>query len=131
MKLAKTVGSLAVEVPKEGEEMEGYIVQQEFAAPLFIAPSDLDSFTNVSTAVISQKQTIPFNSQIEMLRSTLESMYELVEADSEVEKGKQIDHIIVHREIRISQVRNSRMIAVFRLILSHQWHLSGIFIFLK
>ena len=48
---------------------------------------------------------MPFNLPLSTLQTVLESMYEYVEADEEEEEDGNIKaHIIVHQEIKISQV---------------------------
>ena len=104
VKIAKTVGDLATDKPSEGDEVEGYLVQKDFADPILLTQIDLEAYTNLSNTEIKQKLTVPYHLSLGTLRESLGSVFEFVDTEEEEEGGVKKQHITVHREIRITHV---------------------------
>lgn len=73
-KLAKTVGSLATDVPKEESQVEGVLVSRDYAYTL-MAPEDLPNFTDLVVTSLNQKQKVFCRAPIGLIKWHLENMY--------------------------------------------------------
>lgn len=71
-RIAKVMGSLAIDPPKDGHRLSGILVKQNFNY-LLHAPSDLHKYTQMSLSHISQKLSIPFEGDIDMVIEALHS----------------------------------------------------------
>lgn len=70
-KIAKVMGSLAVEPPKAGEKLSGILVKREFNYHI-VSAKDLSKYTNLSISSVIQQQHIPFTGSFAILRSMLQ-----------------------------------------------------------
>lgn len=74
----KTVGSLALSAPEKGKVVSGVLMVKDFNH-LIMSPSDLSSFTQLTTSSVVQSLVIPFHQGFKHLMHSLEQMYEHVE----------------------------------------------------
>jgi len=103
---------LAAEEPKDGQKFEGYVVQKDFSDPILLTPIDLETFTNLSNTEIKQKQIVPFNLSFQSLKAALSGVYENVDMEEEEDDGVSKRHLVVHREIRISQTDGENQVVM-------------------
>ncbi|KAJ4717346.1 Cleavage and polyadenylation specificity factor subunit 3-I-like protein [Melia azedarach] len=87
-KMAKTIGKLAEKTPEVGETVSGILVKKGFTYQI-MAPDDLHIFSQLSTANITQRITIPFYGAFGVTKYRLEQMYESVESSTDEESGVQ------------------------------------------
>jgi len=66
-KLAKVVGSLAVDRPDEGHVVSGVLVRRNFNYHI-LAPSDLHKYTDMTTSTVTQRQSIYFGGSFQVLQ---------------------------------------------------------------
>ncbi|KAN0090868.1 Beta-lactamase-like protein [Tylopilus felleus] len=85
-RIAKVIGSLAAQVPKEGDVLSGLLVAKDCSYTL-LDGHDLDGFTELSIPVVAQKQRIVVGVTWELVRWHLEGMFGRVEerTDSNLE----------------------------------------------
>uniref|UniRef100_T1HZV1 Uncharacterized protein n=2 Tax=Rhodnius prolixus TaxID=13249 RepID=T1HZV1_RHOPR len=69
-KVAKVMGTLAMNAPKPGDKLSGILVKRDFNYHL-LAPSDLSKYTSLATSSVVQQQHIPYNGSLTILRSML------------------------------------------------------------
>ncbi|XP_014253998.1 cleavage and polyadenylation specificity factor 73 [Cimex lectularius] len=69
-KVAKVMGSLAMNSPKAGDKLSGILVKRDFNYHI-VAPSDLSKYTNLTTSTVMQTQHVPYNGSITILRAML------------------------------------------------------------
>lgn len=77
-KTAKAVGHLAEKLPKEGDPVSGLLVRKGFNYQL-MAAEDLQTYTQLSTGSVLQRQSIPYRGTFAVLRYQVQSMFEGVE----------------------------------------------------
>ncbi|KAJ6221594.1 hypothetical protein RDWZM_000139 [Blomia tropicalis] len=65
-KIAKVIGSLAMQPPADGIKLSGILVKKNFNYHL-IAPTDLHKYTDMVTSKISQKLSVPFSGDFTQL----------------------------------------------------------------
>lgn len=84
--LCQVIGSLAAQVPKEGDVLSGLLVAKDCSYTL-LDGHDLDGFTELSIPVVAQKQRIVVGVTWELVRWHLEGMFGRVEerTDSNLE----------------------------------------------
>ncbi|CAG4989363.1 unnamed protein product [Colias eurytheme] len=66
-KTAKVIGSLAVEPPKPGEQLQGILVKRNFNYHI-LAPSDLNKYTELSQSEVVQRLSVHFSGSAALLR---------------------------------------------------------------
>ena len=76
------MGQLAVQEAKEGVLVSGLLVRKDFNHQIMSA-ADLNVYTQITTSVIAQRQSVPFHQPFPVLKSSLEQMYDLVEEGTE------------------------------------------------
>jgi len=86
-KLAKTVGKLALKAPQDGDTLSGLVVVKDFGHSI-MDPTDLGTFTQLSTSLLLQNITIPFHQNFDLVRETLEQLYLNVEIGKHPQSNK-------------------------------------------
>ncbi|OMO64728.1 hypothetical protein COLO4_31914 [Corchorus olitorius] len=84
--MAKTVGRLAEKTPEVGETVSGILVKKGFTYQI-MAPDDLHTFSQLSTATITQRITIPFAGAFGVIKHRLQQIYESVESSTDEKSG--------------------------------------------
>jgi len=84
-KVAKIVGSLAKEQPRDGKILSGLIIRRDFNHHI-LAPEDLNTYTQLATSSITQRQLVPFHLSFEILFQYLKQMYDSIEEETKNEK---------------------------------------------
>ncbi|KAJ8652014.1 hypothetical protein O0I10_012358 [Lichtheimia ornata] len=91
-KMAKTIGTLAAKYPTEDEPLNGVIVAKDFQLNI-MSTEDLNELGGLITTVVTQRQVVPFNAAISLLKWHLEMMFgtvqetDLSKVDGSTEKG--------------------------------------------
>ncbi|XP_072955828.1 cleavage and polyadenylation specificity factor subunit 3-I [Typha angustifolia] len=98
-KMAKTIGRLAEKVPEVGEAVSGLLVKKGFTYQI-MAPEDLHVFSQLSTANITQRISVPYSGSFEVIKYRLKQIYESVESPSE---ESDVLTLIVHERVTIKQ----------------------------
>ncbi|KAE8719375.1 Cleavage and polyadenylation specificity factor subunit 3-I [Hibiscus syriacus] len=99
-KMAKTIGRLAEKTPEVGETVSGVLVKKGFTYQI-MAPDDLHIFSQLSTANITQRITIPFTGALGVIKHRLEQIYESVESSTDEESG--VPMLRVHDRVTVKQ----------------------------
>ncbi|XP_078181558.1 cleavage and polyadenylation specificity factor subunit 3-I-like [Carex rostrata] len=97
-KMAKTIGRLAEKVPETGEAVSGLLVKKGFTYQI-MAPDDLRVFSQLCTANITQRITVPYSGAFEVIKYRLKQIYESVES-LPVEEAE-VPTLIVHERVTI------------------------------
>lgn len=84
-KMAKTIGRLAAKYPIENQTLNGVLIVKDFQLNI-MSPEDLNELGNLITTVITQRQVVPFNAGIGLLKWHLEMMFGTV-TETELAKG--------------------------------------------
>ncbi len=66
-KMAKVVGSLAVQPPEEGHRVSGILVKRNFNYHL-MASSDLQKYTDMTTSTVTQRQSVYYGGSFQLLQ---------------------------------------------------------------
>ncbi|CAO2828276.1 unnamed protein product [Amaranthus hypochondriacus] len=99
-KMAKTIGRLAEKTPEVGETVSGLLVKKGFTYQI-MAPEDLHVFSQLCTANVNQRITIPYSGALGVLKHRLKQIYESVE--SGVDADSDIPTLRVHDSVTIKQ----------------------------
>lgn len=99
-KMAKTIGKLAERTPEEGESVSGLLVRKGFSYQI-IAPDDLHVFSQLSTANVTQRITIPYSGAFGVIKHRLKQIYESVESSTDDETG--VPTLRVHEQVTVKQ----------------------------
>ncbi|KAG5528494.1 hypothetical protein RHGRI_029250 [Rhododendron griersonianum] len=99
-KMAKTIGKLAENVPEIGESVSGLLVKKGFTYQI-MAPYDLHVFSQLSTANIIQRMTIPYSGAFGVIKYRLQQIYESVESSTDEESG--VLTLRVHDRVTVKQ----------------------------
>lgn len=99
-KMAKTIGRLAEKTPEVGETVSGILVKKGFTYQI-MAPDDLHIFSQLSTANITQRITIPYSGAFGVVKFRLEQIYESVESSTDEESG--VPTLRVHDRVTLKQ----------------------------
>lgn len=81
-KTAKVMGSLAVEKPEAGKQLQGILVKRNFNYHI-LAPSDLNKYTELSQSEVTQRQSIHYNGSVGVLRHVVMQLAGAIEFLSE------------------------------------------------
>ncbi|KAI9584234.1 cleavage and polyadenylation specificity factor 73 [Glossina fuscipes] len=97
-KTAKVMGSLAATKPEIGNKLSGVLVKRDFKYHL-LAASDLSKYTDMSMSVVTQRQSIPWNSSIVTLKLLLDRIggagtVEILEENKKLRAFSCIDLIV-------------------------------------
>ncbi|KAL2928502.1 Cleavage and polyadenylation specificity factor subunit 3-I [Bienertia sinuspersici] len=99
-KTAKTIGRLAEKTPEIGQTVSGLLVKKGFTYQI-MAPEDLHVFSQLCTANVNQRITIPYSGAFVVLTHRLKQIYESVE--SRVDEDSDIPTIRVHDCVTVKQ----------------------------
>ncbi|CAB3219700.1 unnamed protein product [Arctia plantaginis] len=66
-KTAKVMGSLAVEKPEPGKQLQGILVKRNFNYHI-LAPSDLNKYTELTSSEVTQRQSIHYGGSVGLVR---------------------------------------------------------------
>ncbi|KAH9685340.1 cleavage and polyadenylation specificity factor subunit 3-I [Citrus sinensis] len=99
-KMAKTIGRLAEKTPEVGETVSGILVKKGFTYQI-MAPDDLHIFSQLSTANITQRITVPYSGAFGVIKYRLEQIYESVESSTDEESG--VPTLRVHDQVTLKQ----------------------------
>ncbi|PKI74863.1 cleavage and polyadenylation specificity factor subunit 3-I [Punica granatum] len=97
-KMAKTIGRLAEKTPGVGETVSGLLVKKGFTYQI-MAPEDLHVFSQLSTANVNQRITIPYTGAFGVISHRLKRIYESVESSTDEELG--IPTLRVHDRVTV------------------------------
>ncbi|KAG6651892.1 hypothetical protein CIPAW_06G144600 [Carya illinoinensis] len=100
LKMAKTIGRLGEKTPEVGETVCGLLVKKGFTYQI-MAPDDLHIFSQLSTANITQRITIPYAGAFSVLNHRLKQIFESVESSTDEESG--IPILRVHDRVTVKQ----------------------------
>ncbi|KAE9591904.1 hypothetical protein Lal_00039064 [Lupinus albus] len=95
-KMAKTIGKLAEKTPEVSETVSGLLVKKGFTYQI-MAPDDLHVFSQLSTANITQRITIPYSGAFSIIQRRLKQIYESVESSVDEESG--VPTLQVHERV--------------------------------
>lgn len=99
-KMAKTIGRLAEKTPEVGESVSGLLVKKGFTYQI-MAPEDLHVFSQLCTANVNQRITIPYSGAFGVLKHRLRQIYESVE--SGVDEDSDVPTLQVHGSVTMKQ----------------------------
>ncbi|XP_027160475.1 cleavage and polyadenylation specificity factor subunit 3-I [Coffea eugenioides] len=99
-KMAKTIGKLAEKVPEVGETVSGLLVKKGFTYQI-MAPDDLRVFSQLSTANVTQRITVPYSGAFAVIKHRLKQIYESVESSTDEESG--VPTLRVHGQVTVKQ----------------------------
>ncbi|KAG0473312.1 hypothetical protein HPP92_014688 [Vanilla planifolia] len=98
-KMAKTIGKLAEKVPDVGDSVSGLLVKKGFTYQI-MKPEDLHVFSQLSTANITQRISIPYTGAFGVIMHRLKQIYESVELRQE---EADVPTLIIHERVTIRQ----------------------------
>lgn len=99
-KMAKTIGKLAEKTPDVGEAVSGLLVKKGFSYQI-MASEDLHVFSQLSTANVMQRISIPYSGAFGVIKHRLKQIYESVESSTDDESG--VPTLRVHDKVTVKQ----------------------------
>ncbi|KAL0870191.1 hypothetical protein ABMA27_006335 [Loxostege sticticalis] len=81
-KTAKVMGSLAVEPPTAGKQLQGVLVKRNFNYHI-LAPADLNKYTELTQSEVTQRQSIHYTGSVPLLRHVVMQLAGQIEFLSE------------------------------------------------
>lgn len=96
-KIAKVVGKAAEQQPKAGSIVSGVLVEKDFNINL-VNLSELRDYSNLTTTVVHEKQTIIVDAGADLIRYHLEQMFgtiEILQDDKELAEFRIMDAVTV------------------------------------
>ncbi|KAH0456818.1 hypothetical protein IEQ34_014725 [Dendrobium chrysotoxum] len=96
-KMAKTIGRLAERTPEVGDTISGLLVKKGFTYQI-MASEDLHIFSQLSTANITQRISVPYNGAFGVIKHRLNQIYESVVSPQE---ETDVPTLIVHERVTI------------------------------
>ncbi|KAH7532343.1 cleavage and polyadenylation specificity factor subunit 3-I [Ziziphus jujuba] len=105
-KMAKAIGKLAEKTPEVGEVVSGLLVKKGFSYQI-MAPDDLHVFSQLSTANITQRITIPYHTAFSVIKQRLKQIYESVESSADEESG--VPTVRVHDQVTVKHESDSHI----------------------
>ncbi|PRQ19778.1 putative KH-domain/beta-lactamase-domain protein, archaea [Rosa chinensis] len=99
-KMAKAIGRLAERTPEVGEKVSGLLVKKGFSYQI-MASEDLHVFSQLSTANVTQRITIPYTTGFMVIKHRLRQIYESVESSVDEESG--VPTLQVHDRVTVRQ----------------------------
>ncbi|KAI3983867.1 hypothetical protein MKX01_011575 [Papaver californicum] len=99
-KMAKTIGKLAEKTPEPGETVSGLLVKKGFTYQI-MAPVDLHVFSQLSTANIIQRISVPYSGAFSVIKHRLKQIYESVESSPDEESEG--PNLLVHERVTVKQ----------------------------
>uniref|UniRef100_A0A803LER5 Uncharacterized protein n=1 Tax=Chenopodium quinoa TaxID=63459 RepID=A0A803LER5_CHEQI len=94
------ISMLAEKTPEVGETVSGLLVKKGFTYQI-MAPEDLHLFSQLCTANVNQRITIPYSGAFTVLKHRLKQIYETVE--SGVDEDSNVPTVRVHDSVTIKQ----------------------------
>ena len=91
-KMAKVMGSLAVQKPEEGLKVSGILVKRNFNYHI-LSPNDLSKYTDLTMSKVTQRQSIHYTGSLQILHYVLQQTageVKILEADGDAAKKKTI-----------------------------------------
>lgn len=83
-KMAKVVGSLAAEKPKQDQRISGILVKRNFNYHI-VAPADLSNYTDLAMSTVTQRLSIAYTGTVSLLK------YYLTQLSSDIEHIEKAD----------------------------------------
>ncbi|PON79547.1 KH-domain/beta-lactamase-domain protein, archaea [Trema orientale] len=99
-KMAKAIGKLAEKTPEVGEVVSGLLVKKGFSYQI-MAPDDLHVFSQLATANITQRITVPYSNIFSIIKHRLKQIYGSVESSTDEESG--VPMLRVHDRVTVKQ----------------------------
>ncbi|KAF5188910.1 Cleavage and polyadenylation specificity factor subunit 3-i [Thalictrum thalictroides] len=99
-KMAKTIGRLAERTPEVGEAVNGLLVKKGFSYQI-MAPDDLPIFSQLSTANVTQRISVPYSGAFIVIKHRLKQIYESVESPPVDESEG--PSLLVHERVTVKQ----------------------------
>lgn len=99
-KMAKTIGRLAEKTPEAGESVSGLLVKKGFTYQI-MAPDDLPVFSQLCTANVTQRISVPYSGAFGVIKHRLRQIYESVESPPVSESEG--PSLLVHERVTIKQ----------------------------
>ncbi|KAK9144101.1 hypothetical protein Sjap_004004 [Stephania japonica] len=99
-KMAKTIGRLAEKPPEVGDTVSGLLVKKGFTYQI-MAPDDLPIFSQLSTATVTQRISVPYSGAFVVIKHRLKQIYESVESPPVSESEGPT--LLVHERVTIKQ----------------------------
>merc|ERR1719221_1605171 len=91
-KMAKVMGSLAVQKPEEGLKVSGILVKRNFNYHI-LSPADLSKYTDLTMSKVTQRQSIHYTGSLQVLQYVLQQTageVKIVETEGDPVKKKTI-----------------------------------------
>ncbi|KAJ4961905.1 hypothetical protein NE237_021815 [Protea cynaroides] len=105
-KMAKAIGRLAEKTPEAGETVSGLLVKKGFTYQI-MASKDLHVFSQLSTANITQRISVPYSGAFGVIKHRLKQIYESVESlPIEESEGPAL---LVHDQVTVKQESESHV----------------------
>jgi cleavage and polyadenylation specificity factor subunit 3 len=114
------VGSLANNPPREGQILNGVLVQKDFNMSL-VSPEDLREFAGLETNVVMQRQLISFRGGLPLLKWHLEQMFGGVILESGDDEKKPMFKVSLHRTPVMKVMDSVVIVFEFQYQLSINW----------
>ncbi|KAF6168873.1 hypothetical protein GIB67_038370 [Kingdonia uniflora] len=99
-KMAKTIGRLAEKPPEVGDSVSGLLVKKGFTYQI-MSSEDLPVFSQLSTANITQRITVPYSGAFGVIKHRLKQIYESVESPPITETEGPT--LVVHERVTVKQ----------------------------
>ncbi|KAG9445437.1 hypothetical protein H6P81_016777 [Aristolochia fimbriata] len=99
-KMAKTIGRLAEKTPEPGEMVSGLLVKKGFTYQI-MAADDLHIFSQLSTANITQRISVPYSGAFSVIKHRLKQIYESVESPED--PPSDVPTLVVHERVTVKQ----------------------------
>ena len=74
----KIVGKLALKAPQSEDVVSSLVVIKDFGHSI-MDPTDLSTYTQLSTSLLVQSVTVPFHQNLALVAETLEQLYMVVD----------------------------------------------------
>jgi len=84
-KAAKAIGKLATKPPVENMIVSGVMVLKDFNQHIIDA-SELSTYTDLTTSTFSQRLIIPFHQNLDLVKHSLQQIYDLVQTQTVQDK---------------------------------------------
>ncbi|KAJ4951419.1 hypothetical protein NE237_028251 [Protea cynaroides] len=105
-KMAKAIGRLAEKTPEAGETVSGLLVKKGFTYQI-MASEDLHVFSQLSTANITLRISVPYSGAFGVIKHRLKQIYESVESlPNEESEGPAL---LVHDQVTVKQESESHV----------------------
>lgn len=105
-KMAKTIGRLAERMPEVGDAVSGLLVKKGFTYQI-MASEDLHIFSQLSTANITQRISVPYTGSFGVIRHRLNQIYESVVVSPQPQEEAGVPTLIVHESVTVRQESES------------------------